>query len=844
MPYTRIWRSPYNSLMTDFLFHQQDYIRCFYGIALIIMAAACFVIKRQEEDKIPWYLLVLFGFLHGLHEWLEIMKPLSGESAFFEFANSALIIVSFLFLFEFGRLGLSRDQVKVPGRWIFLPLLFLAAGVALATGWDGLDDAAGLILLFPGGLLGAWVLFLAARPIQGWPRYLLAAAGLMLAFYVVLTVLMAMLPYMGISLLKNRLIMQRLELVYDLIKASLSLGIAFAISQYSQLSASRDVALRYFALRSKLVFWISVFAMIAIITNGWFLTQYLGRLAMMETSARADANLDILQDGFDYLLAATHQNVKGLAELPLARDTLAMRGARRLGAEQALDDYRISLNLDDCYLFDERGQVISASTSAAPGSVVGQDYVNHPYIKKSIEGLRGSFFAFGLATEKRGYFASVPVYSKRGKVIGVAVVKKNLDAVELNFLKQEGIALLLSPEGIIYVAGDARLVGMSLWPLDNNTVAALSVSQQFGPGPFRALLPQEPENNGDAALNNDRYFVKRRVVNSAGWTIALLKPIQTVISYRIFGIVIVMLFCVVMICFFVMIEKSLASAAQIAVTENRFRVLFEGAPGAIFIIDNDTRKIISANPFMNDWLNYSPEEVLSLTLSDIRVAEAGQAPGECRYRKRGGDLIDVMEVHQEIFFQGRMADLIIAHDISDRKKAEELLYTLSMADGLTGIANRRRFNDFLTQEWRRAIRDRSEISLIMCDIDFFKNYNDTYGHQAGDDCLKQVAEAISQTFHRPGDMAARYGGEEFAVIMSGTGLHDALAMAQAVRAAVEALGIPHGSSTVVPVVTLSLGVAAIKPQKEISFDVLVAAADQALYHAKSRGRNQVQVSVV
>jgi diguanylate cyclase (GGDEF)-like protein len=110
--------------------------------------------------------------------------------------------------------------------------------------------------------------------------------------------------------------------------------------------------------------------------------------------------------------------------------------------------------------------------------------------------------------------------------------------------------------------------------------------------------------------------------------------------------------------------------------------------------------------------------------------------------------------------------------------------------------------------------------------------------------IKQVAEAISQTFHRPGDMVARYGGEEFAVIMSGTGLHDALAMAQAVRAAVEALGIPHGSSTVVPVVTLSLGVSAIKPQKEMSFDVLVAAADQALYHAKSRGRNQMQISVV
>lgn len=330
----------------------------------------------------------------------------------------------------------------------------------------------------------------------------------------------------------------------------------------------------------------------------------------------------------------------------------------------------------------------------------------------------------------------------------------------------------------------------------------------------------------------------------ADWSVALLKPTQTVVSYRIFGIVIIIFFCVIMICFFVAIEKSLESAAQIAGTENRFRVLFEGAPGAIFITDKDKRKIISANPFMNDWLNYRPGELLTLTLGDIRVTEAEQASGECQYRKRGGNLIDVEEVRQEISFQGMIADLIIAHDISERKKTEEVLYTLSMADGLTGIANRRRFNDFLTQEWRRSIRAASEISLIMCDIDFFKNYNDTYGHQAGDDCLKRVAMAIGQVFHRPGDLAARYGGEEFAVIMSETGLHDALALAQAVRAAVEALGISHGSSSVAPVVTLSLGVAAIKPQKESSLEALVAAADQALYHAKSRGRNQVQVSVV
>lgn len=172
------------------------------------------------------------------------------------------------------------------------------------------------------------------------------------------------------------------------------------------------------------------------------------------------------------------------------------------------------------------------------------------------------------------------------------------------------------------------------------------------------------------------------------------------------------------------------------------------------------------------------------------------------------------------------------------------LVRLSTVDALTGIANRRRFDDALYKEWRRAMRRQYPITLLMCDIDFFKQYNDAHGHQAGDECIRKVARAIEETLKRPGDLVARYGGEEFAAILPDTGFDGAQMVAESVRSAVAELGIPHGRSSVASRVTLSLGAATIAPPRgaPASGEPLVEAADKALYAAKSAGRNRVVVS--
>lgn len=186
--------------------------------------------------------------------------------------------------------------------------------------------------------------------------------------------------------------------------------------------------------------------------------------------------------------------------------------------------------------------------------------------------------------------------------------------------------------------------------------------------------------------------------------------------------------------------------------------------------------------------------------------------------------------------------VVVLQDVSAQKELEERLRELSATDGLTHIANRRAFDEALVREWERALRSGGPLSVIMADIDFFKRYNDQYGHVAGDACLQQVAAALKAGVRQGGDLVARYGGEEFVVVLPGADEDAARAVAEALRQRVEALALPHDGNPATGVVTISLGVATCAPVRGREPTALVEAADKQLYRAKEGGRNRVEAA--
>lgn len=234
-------------------------------------------------------------------------------------------------------------------------------------------------------------------------------------------------------------------------------------------------------------------------------------------------------------------------------------------------------------------------------------------------------------------------------------------------------------------------------------------------------------------------------------------------------------------------------------------------------------------------------------LRDINSSTDG-AMIECRVRKEDGAYIWV-EASLRIIkgdHYGKPARVLnIVRDISARKEAEQKLQVayeaveaLAVTDALTGLANRRHFDQYLATEWRRSARDRQPLSLIMMDVDQFKHFNDTYGHVRGDGCLKQIAEACMDVVSRPGDLVARFGGEEFAVILPNTENAGAVKVAQEICDGVRFRGLQH-SGTGLGVVTISLGCATLIPRFGKHTHDLIESADRALYRAKACGRNQV-----
>lgn len=277
--------------------------------------------------------------------------------------------------------------------------------------------------------------------------------------------------------------------------------------------------------------------------------------------------------------------------------------------------------------------------------------------------------------------------------------------------------------------------------------------------------------------------------------------------------------------------------------------------GRVFVLDRERRYVFVEGQLWQEDHALKPEHMVGKTISDVYPKEISGALTELVESAFAGN-----ETNREVPFQGRVYQahatpltdddgtiwrcLLLSQDITqfkqDQRKLEALnhqLQRLAASDGLLGIANRREFERVLEREWQRACRSGEPLGLLMADVDYFKLYNDTYGHLDGDECLKQVARVLEDAAQRPTDLVARYGGEEMVLLLPGTDLEGALHVAGRIQALLARQAIPFPESSAADHVTVSIGAASTRPTHSITPDTLVEQADQALYRAKENGRN-------
>ncbi|WP_342733540.1 diguanylate cyclase [Bradyrhizobium sp. B117] len=334
------------------------------------------------------------------------------------------------------------------------------------------------------------------------------------------------------------------------------------------------------------------------------------------------------------------------------------------------------------------------------------------------------------------------------------------------------------------------------------------------------------------------------------------------ISRMLYVLALVMLIAIIGAVLVRQLQRGQSMAAALVEKEAHFRLLAEGSSDMVTSIGLDER-LRYVSPSSIRVVGWRANQLIGTpALAGIHADDLAQVQALVDAMKRGEKeeaRVTYRNSHRktgEVWLEstmrvtrrdnGRVDGVVaISRDITEQKKLETRLETLAIEDSLTGLANRRRFDERLGDEWARAYRDRSSLALLMIDVDHFKAYNDEYGHPAGDACLRVVAQLIAAEMKRPGDLAARYGGEEFAMLLPNTDAAGCARIGERIRKAIREAGLVHSANRSSGRVTASVGGAACRPALERTAGVgtLVEAADQALYAAKEAGRDRLMMSV-
>ncbi|MDP2268683.1 MAG: hypothetical protein Q8K46_05875 [Deltaproteobacteria bacterium] len=511
--------------MADFLKGQLDYIYFCYGLAFIILTAVCVSLHRNERERFPWAVLGFFGIIHGLHEWLEIVELTVGDAPTFLAVRVLVATVSFLFLAEFGRAGVARIRGGGPGRAILLlPLAVTVAG-GLAGGWPAMNVALRYSLGLIGGLGAALALYRYAVTRDAKSRRHLAAAAVFMGLYgLAAGLIVPPLAFFPARVLNAEVFFRLTGLPIQLMRALLAAGIFISIFNYSRLALLVPGERERANANIGYLHWAFTLIITLVLIGGWSLTHYLGSGARREVVREANRHA---AEAAQHILQTVKESTgaaEAMAGSPwVIAALLSGKPADLSRANNVLDRYRDAHEVSVCYLLNRVGTAVASSNRNAPDSFVGRSYPFRAYFRMAVQGVRGFQFACGATSGERGHYASHPVLGPDRKVIGVAVVKLNLDRTERDFPLRPHL-FFVSPEGIIFLANSPELRLKALWPLPADILKRVIAERSFGPGPFPSLLALEAFDKEDIRYHGRQYLVSRHFLDIPGWSVAALNP--------------------------------------------------------------------------------------------------------------------------------------------------------------------------------------------------------------------------------------------------------------------------------------------------------------------------------
>jgi len=595
----------------------------------------------------------------------------------------------------------------------------------------------------------------------------------------------------------------------------------------------------------------SLLFMSVVVGAGWFATSYLGDMARQEIVQENETAATLLSTHLTDEFKRLEGAVKSLSGSPWIAPALISGSDQDIArANDALDRYNLAMRSSVSYLMDKTGRTIASSNRNDPDSFVGKSYQFRPYFTEAISGHRGRYFALGITSLKRGFYASFPVQDGRGAVIGVVAMKTELDDIENN-LGERSNFFFINSQGIIFLSSRKEMLFKSLWPVSRETEKALLASKQFGEKPFMAVMSQEITDGMEVTLNGKDYLVSRKMIDPEGWSVVLMNPMKKILLYRSNGVMLTLLICTVIIIPLIANYRTARSAELLRLSELSFRELFNTMSSGVTIYratdDGEDFVITDINPAGERISRIKKQDIVGKTVMETfpGVKEIGLfgvfqdvwKTGLHRYHPVSlySDNRIFIWIENNVYMLTSGEIVSIYDDVTERKRMEDEIQALSITDQLTGLFNRRGFLTLAEQQLKVAGRTKQALLLLYIDLDGMKWINDNLSHEEGDNALVEAATILKETF-RSSDVISRLGGDEFAVLA--IDIAEGNAEIQMARMQ-DRIDEHNGREDRQYMLSLSVGYSQYDPDNPCSIDDLMARADKRMYEQKRGKHNPV-----